>query len=467
MTKQKRAFFFGFAFSILVSCHYLTAQLKIKVDNSQIDRSENAFTHSYAPVLSGATPAVVSVTTQQFVKRILPGGGNPLEEFLRRYYGYPRRYQPRVEEVPVPAGIGSGVIVTPDGYTITNAHVITANPNTGDLVEEVLVKVSEKEEYKASIVGYDRSTDVAVLKIDADRPLPFVTLSNSENLQVGDVVFAVGNPLGIGKTVTMGIISATMKSELGVLGEAGAYENFIQTDASINPGNSGGALLDSKGRLIGINTAIISQTRSSIGIGLAIPVNMARKVLTDFVEDGGLRRGFLGVELNETDLNGGAVITNVIPGSAASRAGLRKNDLILFIGKKEVNSVNQTRVAISQTSPDTKLPIKISRNGVEMTLLVTLGTMGEIRNNILPGVNLEILNNKNRKRFGIPDDAVGVVVVESSGAQDNFKKGVVIVEINGAPVRSIDDIQKNLQKGFNRFYVWYLGKYRFVSYRMP
>ena len=158
-----------------------------------------------------------------------------------------RLYQPRVEEVPVPAGIGSGVIVTPDGYTITNAHVITANPSTGDLVQEVVVKVSEKEEYKASIVGFDRSTDIAVLKIDADRPLPYVAMSNSDNLMVGDVVFAVGNPLGVGKTVTMGIISATMKSELGVLGDAGSYENFIQTDASINPGNSGGALLDAKG----------------------------------------------------------------------------------------------------------------------------------------------------------------------------------------------------------------------------
>ncbi|MGB0355876.1 MAG: trypsin-like peptidase domain-containing protein, partial [Opitutales bacterium] len=158
----------------------LYSQLNVRVDNSQIDRSGMNFTQSYASVLAGSTPAVVSVTTQQFVKRILPGGGNPIEEFLRRYYGYPRLYQPRIEEVPVPAGIGSGVIVTPDGYTITNAHVITANQNTGDLVEEVLVKVSDKEEYKASIVGYDRSTDVAVLKIDADRPLPFVTLANSE-----------------------------------------------------------------------------------------------------------------------------------------------------------------------------------------------------------------------------------------------------------------------------------------------
>ena len=146
---------FIFLFGIL--SQNLFSQLNLKVDDSQIDRSGKNFTQSYAPVLAGATPAVVSVTTQQFVKRILPGEGNPIEEFLRRYYGYPRLYQPRIEEVPVPAGIGSGVIVTPDGYTITNAHVITANQNTGDLVEEVLVKVSDKEEYKASIVGYDLS----------------------------------------------------------------------------------------------------------------------------------------------------------------------------------------------------------------------------------------------------------------------------------------------------------------------
>jgi serine protease Do/serine protease DegQ len=452
---------------VLVNTQTVWGQLNIKIDDMEIDRSSLGFTQSYSPILSKSTPAIVSVTTQQFVKRVLPGGGNPIEEFLRRYYGYPRLYQPRVEEVPVPAGIGSGVIVTPDGYTITNAHVITANQSTGDLVEEVLVKVSDKEEYKATIVGYDRSTDIAVLKIDADRALPFVTLSNSDNLEVGDVVFAVGNPLGIGKTVTMGIISATMKSELGVLGKPGSYENFIQTDASINPGNSGGALLDAKGRLIGINTAIISQTRSSIGIGLAIPVNMARKVLTDFVEGGELRRGFLGVELGDTEQAGGAVIAKVIPGSAASRAGLRENDLILSVGEKEVNSVNQTRVAISQTAPGTKLPFKISRSGVKMTLFVTLGLMGEDGNNLLPGVSLEVLNNKNRKKFGIPSDSIGVVVAESSGEQDNFKEGVLIVEINGAPVRSIEDVKSSLQRGFNRFYVWYLGKYRFVSYRMP
>ena len=153
------------------SFNHANAEIKLSIDESEVNRSASGFTQSYAPILSKSTPAIVSVTTQQIIRRIYPGGGNPIDDFLRRYYGYPRIYQPRVEEVPVPAGIGSGVIVSPDGYTITNAHVITADQRTGDLVEEVLVKVSEKEEYKASIIGFDRTTDIAILKINADRPL--------------------------------------------------------------------------------------------------------------------------------------------------------------------------------------------------------------------------------------------------------------------------------------------------------
>ena len=188
-------------------------------------------------------------------------------------------------------------------------------------VEEVIIQLSNKKEFRAEIIGFDRSTDVAVLKIDSQEVLPFVTLANSDLLQVGDVVFAAGNPLGIGLTVTMGIVSATKRTELDVFrDQRGAYENFIQTDASINQGNSGGALLDSKGRLVGINTAIISQTGSSIGIGLAIPVNMVRKVLTDFLQTGTIRRGFLGVELGEESELDGAVVKNVVAGSPAEDA---------------------------------------------------------------------------------------------------------------------------------------------------
>ena len=291
------------------------------VDDTELDRSLNRAPSSYSFALKKATPAVVAVTTQQMVRRLYPGGSsNPRDEFLRRYFGLPNFNAPRIQEEMVPAGIGSGVIVSPEGHTITNAHVIT-DPRTGELVREVTIQLSDKQEFQAKIIGFDRSTDVAVLKIEADEPLPHVSLANSDRLEVGDVVFAAGNPLGIGMTVTMGIISATKRSELGVLDEVGSYENFIQTDAAINRGNSGGPLLDSRGRLIGINTAIISQTGSSIGIGLAIPVNMVKKVLTDLVEKGGVRRGFLGVELSATADSNGAVVEKIYAGSAADLAG--------------------------------------------------------------------------------------------------------------------------------------------------
>ncbi len=284
--------------------HGTSKGFSLKVDDTDLDRGDAIPRQSYSRILEKSTPAVVSVTTQQVVKRMYP----TIEDFLRRYYGLPRVNEPNVKEENVPVGIGSGVIVTPEGHTITNAHVIT-DPRTGSLVEEVLVQLADKIEYKARIVGVDRSTDVAVLKIDHGEPLPFVTLGNSDFLKVGDIVFATGNPLGIGKTVTMGIVSATVRSELKVLDEKGSYENFIQTDASINRGNSGGALVDAKGRLVGINTAIISQTGGSVGIGLAIPVNIVKKVLTDFVQGGELRRGFLGVSLSMVGTaNSGALV---------------------------------------------------------------------------------------------------------------------------------------------------------------
>ena len=296
---------------------------------------------------------------------------------MRRYFGLPSFNNARVKEELVPAGIGSGVIVSPEGYTITNAHVIT-DPRTGKPVEEVTVQLSDKKEYKARIIGFDRSTDIAVLKINADQTLPHVTLADSDLLEVGDVVFAAGNPLGIGMTVTMGIISATRRTELGILEQEGSYESFIQTDASINQGNSGGALLDAKGRMIGINTAIISQTGASIGIGLAIPANMVKKVLTDLVESGGIRRGFLGVELSEvTSGRGGAIVKKIVPGSAADLAGFKPEDRIFRVNRREVNSVNQSRLEISQTPPGTRVPIDIIRADKIITLFVTLDLMGK------------------------------------------------------------------------------------------
>ena len=434
-------------------------------DETKLDRSQTSPIVSYSATLKKSTPAVVAVTTKQVVRRLYPGGTDPIEDFLRRYYGLPRVNQPRVEEERVPAGIGSGVIVTPQGHTITNAHVIT-DPRTGKPVEEVTVKLSDKKEYEARIIGFDRSTDVAVLKIDAAEPLPHVTLANSDFMEVGDVVFAVGNPLGIGMTVTMGIVSATKKSELGVL-EEGGYENFIQTDAAINRGNSGGALLDAKGRLIGINTAIISQTGASIGIGLAIPVNMVKKVLGDLVKGGGLKRGFLGVSLEESPTVQGAIIDSVEPNSPAEQAGLKPRDVIVKAAGKSVASVNQLRVAISQTPPGTRVLVKALRNGKEMDFYVTLDLREDSSSSPIPGILLEPLSPAKRSEFEIPSTVRGIVVTKSTGQAQTFKEGVVLVEINGYPVSTVPEVESRLKRGINRFYIWFRGKFTYLAYRVP
>ena len=437
----------------------------LKVDDAELDRLVESPIQSYSAILGRSTPAVVAVTTQQVVKRLYPGGGNPIEEWLRRYYGLPRMNQPRIEEEKVPAGIGSGVIVSPQGHVVTNAHVIT-DPQTGELMEEVVVQLNGPMEYPAEIIGYDHSTDIAVLKINADEELPFATLTNSDQLQVGDIVFAVGNPLGIGMTVTMGIVSATRKSELGILRQEGAYENFIQTDASINRGNSGGALLDAKGRLVGINTAIISQTGANIGIGLAIPVNMVRRALTDYLEEGKIRRGFLGVSLEPDSNDNSAVVGSVVPGSAAEKAGFMPDDKIIKVGEKPVYSVNQARVAISQSLPGSQISIEVIRNGTSQMLSVILDSMSEDRAPI-PGIELSTLTPQNRENYKIPLSVRGVLVTESTGESETFKKGVVLVEINGSQIQQVGDVAENLYSGINRFYVWYRGKYRFLAYRTP
>lgn len=437
----------------------------IKVDQTDINRSSSHPVQSYSSVLRSSTPAVVAVTTKQVVRRFYPTAANPFEDILRRYYGFPRQSPNRFEEEKVPAGVGSGVIVSPQGHVVTNAHVIT-DPRSGELMEEIVVQIGEQKEYPANIIGFDHSTDIAVLKIDSEEELPFATLANSDLLQVGDIVFAVGNPLGIGMTVTMGIVSATRKSELGILPEEGAYESFIQTDASINRGNSGGALLDAKGRLIGINTAIISQTGSSIGIGLAIPVNMVRRALTDYMEEGRIRRGFLGVSLGSGSNSNGALVSDVVPGSAAANAGLSLGDEIIEVNGKPVSSINQVRVAISQSKPGSELPIKVVRNNKTLTMNVVLGSMSKDISPI-PGVELSGITLQQREKFKIPQNVRGVIVTNSTGEMETFKEGVILVEINGSQILDLDDVNENLYSGINRFYVWYRGKYRFLAYRIP
>ncbi|MDA9963009.1 trypsin-like peptidase domain-containing protein [Opitutales bacterium] len=444
----------------------------LKLDETPLPQTDPPRVTGYADVLSKATPAVVGVYTAQVVRRSFPNASNPLEDFLRRYYGLSRSAdRSRVEEQKVPAGMGSGVIIAPEGYAITNAHVIT-DQRTGKPVDEVSVKLSDKREFPAEIVGFDKATDIAVLKINAPEALPSITLADSAKLRVGDIVFAAGNPLGVGLTVTMGIVSATGRTDLGILKDPGAYENFIQTDAAINQGNSGGALIDAKGRLVGINTAIYSRTGGSIGIGFAIPVNLARSVMTGLIEKGGVQRGFLGVQLEDLPTDEGARTTGVVKGSPADRAGIQSNDIIVEAAGKEIASVAELRLVISQTPPGASVPLIIIRDSNRKKLRVTLGSLDDtlrpgIGGLIIPGITLAPLDPDLRRRFDIPNTVAGLVVTESSGEEQTIRKGVVIVEINGQVARVEKDAGAYLRRGLNRFYVWFKGRYNFLPYRIP
>ena len=306
-------------------------------------------TVSYADVLDQATPSVVAVYTSKYQRVQSTRLPNGIPEIFRQFgfpipemYGEQDTSEIEAEKEQLrPYGAGSGVVMTEDGYIVSNHHVV--HDQRGGVVDEIRVRINDGREYKAELIGSDKKTDVAVLKIESDVKFVPISVGDSELLRVGDVVFAIGNPLEVGITATQGIVSATGRHSLGILGQ-GAYENFIQTDASINLGNSGGALIDAYGRLIGINTAIFSRTGGSIGIGFAIPVNLVLDVMKKLVETGEVPRGLLGVfpKNISTDLAEafnlesleGALVDEVQEGSPAEAAGILHGDVIIKIESK-------------------------------------------------------------------------------------------------------------------------------------
>jgi len=271
-------------------------------------------------------------------------------------------------------GEGSGVIVSPDGYIVTNNHVV-------DGASELTVVMADKRQLKARVIGTDGKTDIALIKVDANS-LPHVTLGTSSNVEVGDVALAMGNPFGLGQTVTMGIISATGRGGLGIED----YEDFIQTDASINPGNSGGALVNTKGELIGINTAILSRSGGNQGVGFAVPVDMVRSVMTQLKDKGVVTRARLGALIQEltpklasalgVKANDGAVIADTVADGPAAKAGLQKEDVIVALNGKDVDA-RSLRLAVSSMTPGSTINLKVLRNGAERNVSVTLDKMVE------------------------------------------------------------------------------------------
>jgi Do/DeqQ family serine protease len=413
------------------------------------NRTIGASVDSYAPVVDRVSAAVVTVRSERRVR--LTGAQLPDDPLLREFFGDPRgRPQPRRD------GLGSGVIVRPDGYILTNNHVV-------DESEEVTVETSDGRSFRAKVVGTDAPSDLAVLRIEGAN-LQALALADSDRVQVGDIALAVGNPLGIGQTVTLGIISAKGRSTGA--GD-GSYQDFLQTDAPINQGNSGGALVSTRGELIGINSQILSPSGGNIGIGFAIPANMARNVMTQLIDHGKVRRGLLGVTVQpvtpaiarslRVDNARGALVNGITPEGPADKAGVRRGDVILAIDGTPVKDSNSLRNAVSQKLPGTHVKLTLRRDAKEQTVDVRLDELqparaaaGGTRDAGNPagfGLAVEPLNRETARQLGVraTSGLVITAVEPSSRAADaGLRQGDVIEEVDGAKVTTGEALRSAL-----------------------
>jgi serine protease Do len=449
--------------------------LNLKVDSGPVNRSA-VQTNSFAPVVDKVTPSVVMIS--------VTGRGDEQQlsdlDQLRRFFGdgpLGGPSSPFGGRPPRQRGLGSGVIVSPDGYILTNNHVV-------DHADTIDVSLTDGRKFSGKVVGTDPPTDVALVKIEAN-DLPALTMADSDQVKVGDVVLAIGNPFGIGQTVTSGIVSAKNR---GGVGEG--YEDFIQTDAAINPGNSGGALVDSEGRLIGVNTAILSRTGGNQGIGFAVPSNLARWVMSSLATDGKVERGFLGVTIQDLtpelaqalrlSRNSGALVADVQPNSPAGKAGFQSGDVILQFNGKPVENASELRFRVAETRPGSAVPVEVDRNGQTNTLNVTLQEQpsrqltsarpsGEQNSDALSGVGVADLDSQVRAQLKVPASLHGAVITEvdqNSAAYDaGLRPGDVILEINRKPVKNAEDAVSLTQNPSSRqtlVKVWSNNNTRFV-----
>src|ERR1035438_10053668 len=375
-------------------------------------QSSNAGLGSFAPVVEKVAPAVVRIVTALNLDRpaaLASEAQDPPQHYLleRVLGGRSQR--------PLQAGLGSGVIVTEDGYILTSSHLVAG-------ASQVEVSLQDGREFKARIIGLDAVTDIAVVKIDAQH-LPTVPLADSRNVRVGDVVLAIGYPFGVGQTVTHGIVSATDRGGMGIE----EYESFIQTDAPINPGNSGGALVDVHGGLIGINTAILSSSGGKLGIGFAVPSDLARRVMTDLVKYGYVIRGYLGVEAQDLTPElakefklysvVGVLVGAVTSNGPAEKGGVEVGDVITRFGGKDVHGARQLKLSVAEIKPGQTVPIEVLRDGSAKPLRVTISQASNsdllakaARNayeqdpGALRGVIIGELNSEFRQKLSIPRD---------------------------------------------------------------
>ena len=460
-----------FTIAVLIGALFVAVgqrRIPVFIDTAHAAAMEQGPLTSFAPVVKRAMPAVVNISSSKVVKAQQMPRGMFDDPMFRQFFGgrMPEMQQPKSQRE---TSLGSGVIVSPDGYIITNNHVV-------DGATDVKVELSDKEKYSAKIVGTDKYTDVAVLKIDKTG-LPTLPFADSGKVQVGDVVLAIGEPFGLGGTVTMGIVSAKSRS-LG--GQIERFEDFIQTDAAINHGNSGGALIDTHGELVGINTAILSgDGGGSEGIGFAIPANLARNVMDGILKNGKVTHGFMGIvpqeltpemakQFNMTDGHG-VLIAQVSPDSPASKAGLKVGDVITAINGNGIEDVNSFRLTVAGFASSTTVHLKIIREGKPLEVPVTLGEVsegnlrpggpsvvpGEGEKGALKGVSVQALTPEIRQQLQLPDDAKGGVVItdleeDSPAGAVGLQSGDVILQVNHRAVNTVAEFNSAVKAGASK-----------------
>ena len=398
-------------------------------------------------------PSVVNVSTTQ-VRRPAQGQpspfgpGDPRNELLERFFGGRIPRGPQRQN-----GVGSGFIIDANGTILTNYHVV------GE-AEKISVTLSDGKHFDAKVIGKDQKTDIAVIKIDAGRDLPAVTLGDSDGLEVGEWVIAIGNPFGLDHTITSGIVSAKGR-QIG----AGPYDNFIQTDASINPGNSGGPLLNLRGEVVGINTAIFSQTGGNIGIGFAIPTNSVKDLLPQLRDKGRVVRGYLGTTVQKitpeiADSLGlkqreGALVADVVQGGPAEKAGLKAGDVIVEFDKKEIKDSSDLPAAVARVAPGTSVQLRIARDGKQISLPITVG---ELKDNEVAapagqegelGLAVQPLTPEMAQSLGL-ERAEGLVVASvkpgSAADEAGLRSGDVITQVNRRPVKNLADYNREISR---------------------
>ncbi|MEA3146697.1 MAG: serine protease Do [Verrucomicrobiota bacterium] len=437
------------------------APLHVQVDNSPLTRDVKEG-NSFAPIVKKVAPSVVKIFVTM---KAASGGSNPLansdNDFFRRFFGEDgmKQMNPGKLHVPTEHGLGSGVIVSADGYILTNNHVVNN-------ASEIQVALNDGRQFTAKVIGSDPKTDVALIRIKADN-LPALTLADSDKIEVGDVVLAIGNPFGIGQTVTKGIVSAKDRTTSGDMDE-----DFIQTDAAINPGNSGGALVDTEGRVVGINSAILTHSGGNQGIGFAVPSNLCRWVMDSLVKNGRVDRGFMGVMIQnltpdlatafKLDRTNGALVGDVSPDSPADKAGLKSGDVITQLNGQPIEDASQLKLRVAESAPGSKVQLGVNRNGESKTFDVTLGNLpenkvakadeqsGNAKTDALSGVGVADLDQNTRAELNIPAQVQGAVITEvapdSAAYQAGLRTGDVITELDRKPVKNAQDAVADTEK---------------------